>query len=232
MSAVANEYAWGTNTIVADNGHGTIDVSSPENGTETNTTDISLGAAVYGNNAIYIGGVSNALGPVRCGLFATANSGRIISGSSYWGIMELSGNLWERSVTVGNSTGRGFTGTHGDGRLDANGDANVPTWPGTGAYGAGFRGGAWNNSTFYLRASDRYNVAYTSSGRGNNHGWRGGGAWRRRGELRKGRRQGKESVVRSQNCHRLPRKVVRTKQGAWRGPSASYAFFRKSNRIS
>lgn len=169
---VTNEFAWGTNTIVADNGHGTIDVSSPENGAETNTTDMAAGAAVYGNNAIYVGGVSNALGPVRCGLFATVNSGRVLSGSTYWGIMEMSGNLWERPVTVGNSTGREFAGAHGEGNLDNNGNADVPTWPGTGASGAGFRGGSWSGTTPYLRASDRYNAAFTYSARHIPFGWR------------------------------------------------------------
>jgi hypothetical protein len=69
--------------------------------------------------------------------------------------MELSGNLWEAPVTIANATGRAFTGTHGDGVLSTNGDANVATWPGIDGIGAGWRGGAWNNSTFRLEVSDR-----------------------------------------------------------------------------
>lgn len=177
LSAVANEYAWGTATVIADSGDRTINVYSPsglEDGAETNATDVSLGACVYGNNQIGLAGVNAGTGPVRCGLFATANSDRITSGASYWGIMELSGNLWERPVTVGNSAGRGFTGVPGDGRLDANGDANVPTWPGTTASGAGFRGGDWLNGSFYLRGSDRFVAAYTLSVRSYGYGGRAG----------------------------------------------------------
>jgi len=153
---VANEYAWGTANIVSDSGDGTLNVSSPENGTETNTTDVSLGAAVYGANQIQVGGVNSGTGPVRCGLFATANSGRISSGSTYWGIMEMSGNLWERLVTVGNSTGRGFTGAHGDGKLNSSGDADVSSWPGINAIGTGLRGGGWDKTSPYCSVSCRY----------------------------------------------------------------------------
>ena len=34
--------------------------------------------------------------------------------SQYW-VMDLAGSLWERCITVGDSTGRAFKGTHGDG---------------------------------------------------------------------------------------------------------------------
>jgi hypothetical protein len=69
--------------------------------------------------------------------------------------MELSGNLWERPVTIDNATGRAFTGTHGDGVLDSNGDANAATWPGTDAVGAGWRGGSWDYGTNDMQVSDR-----------------------------------------------------------------------------
>lgn len=35
-------------------------------------------------------------GPVRVGIYATANSGRDTAGATYWGVMEMSGNLWGR----------------------------------------------------------------------------------------------------------------------------------------
>jgi hypothetical protein len=88
--------------------------------------------------------------------------------------MELSGNLWERPVTVGNSTGRAFDGRyHGDGVLDSSGNPNVTTWPGTGATGAGFRGGGWGNTANYARLSDRNGAASSSSARGTDIGGRG-----------------------------------------------------------
>ena len=42
----------------------------------------------------------------------------------------------------------------------------------TGANGAGYRGGNWNNSTDYLRSSDRNNAANTNTERNNNNGSR------------------------------------------------------------
>ena len=59
------------------------------------------------------------VGMHRVGIFATPTSDRVSSGASYWGIMELGGNLAEYAVTVATSTGRGFRGTHGDGTVPA-----------------------------------------------------------------------------------------------------------------
>lgn len=69
---------------------------------------------------------------VRVGIFAanTSNAGRVTSGATYYGIMEMGGNCWERCVSVGHAQGRGFIGNHGDGSLHANGFANETSWPG------------------------------------------------------------------------------------------------------
>jgi hypothetical protein len=116
---------------------------------------------------------------MRVGVFATGSSTRALAGAGYYGMMELSGNLWERPVTVGNATGRVFTGVHGNGTLSANGRANETGWPGlaggevTGATGAGFRGGGWNYFAIYLRLSDRFDAALTFTNRFVNYGGRG-----------------------------------------------------------
>jgi formylglycine-generating enzyme required for sulfatase activity len=113
-------------------------------------------------------------GPYRVGSYADAGSSRQNAGASYYGVMEMSGNLWERPVTVGNSDGRSFTGEHGDGSLDGSGDANVSNWPAPStASGAGIRGGVWRLGTAYLRVSDRYYAAYTVADRYYGRGWRG-----------------------------------------------------------
>jgi hypothetical protein len=98
----------------------------------------------------------------------------------YYGTMDLSGNLWERSVTVSNSTGRAFEGAyHGNGALtDVSGNygnANVSTWPGTNATGAGFRGGNWNNDAPRARLSDRNSAADIYATRFNSYGMGGRG---------------------------------------------------------
>jgi len=154
--AVSGEYAWGDTSITQ--------ATSISNG------GLSTERAQSGANCSYnwVGG------PWRVGSFSYGVANRISAGSGYYGVMELSGNLWERAITVGNSSGRAFEGRyHGNGVLDANGDANVSTWPGTSATGIGLRGGAWNSSSTHARLSDRLEVATTQSGRSSTYGGRG-----------------------------------------------------------
>lgn len=66
-------------------------------------------------------------------------------GASHYWVMDLSGSLWERVVSAGHPAGRGFTGSHGDGVLAADGRATNADWPATvgdEAPGVGYRGGA------------------------------------------------------------------------------------------
>jgi len=113
---------------------------------------------------------------VRVGIFAAngSNSGRVTAGASYYGIMELGGNLFERPVTIGNVEGRAYTGLHGNGALAADGNPDATAWPApTTSLGAGFRGGAWGNSATFLQVSDRGAFASTPSARTLNFGGRG-----------------------------------------------------------
>lgn len=158
-----DEYAWGNTTITA-----AAVISGAENGTETITT---IGANCNYGSTTFTGGDAGQ-GPLRCGIFATGSSTRVTSGAGYYGVMELSGNLWERPVSAGNATGRAFTGLHGDGALDSTGNANVTAWPGTDAVGAGYRGGTWDGVATYARASDRYHAATADASRGDNKGGR------------------------------------------------------------
>jgi formylglycine-generating enzyme required for sulfatase activity len=108
-------------------------------------------------------------------MFATSSSGRSSSGAAYYGVMDMSGNVWERTVTTGNATGAAFTGTLGDGTLTVLGDADVATWPSvTTAVGLGLRGNGYFNTTANpSRTSDRTSAtaatpirSYTYGGRG------------------------------------------------------------------
>ena len=85
----------------------------------------------------------------------------------------MSGNIWERPVTVGNATGRMFTGIHGNGALTSDGNADVTYWPGIDAIGTGLRGCDWFNSYYDLRVSDRRAASDVFAGRSNNFGVRG-----------------------------------------------------------
>ena len=165
QAAVSGESAWGSASITGATG---ISNSGTNNETFSNA-----GANCAYNNS---GGVQ---GPLRVGAFAGGATSRAQAGASYYGIMELSANLWERTVTIGNATGRAFTGLNGNGRLSANGHANQSNWPGissnevTGATGSGFRGGAWSHAASHARVSDRYYAAYTRSSRTGDDGFRG-----------------------------------------------------------
>ncbi len=86
--------------------------------------------------------------------------------------MELSGNLWERAVTLGNGLGRAFTGLHGNGLLDAAGGADVTNWPGATAMGGGFHGGGYANPTTLVRVSDRNFAGLTNPNRSPDFGFR------------------------------------------------------------
>jgi hypothetical protein len=160
LSPVTNEYPWGSTSVTV-----AATISGTENGTETITTS---SANIVRNNTTFSGGDASS-GPVRAGIFATSTSTtRLLSGAGYYGNMQLAGNLWERVVSVGNSIGRGFSGSHGDGLLTLTtsyeGNADNPDWPGmdttdptrgitaTSASGVGRRGGAWNDVT----ATDSY----------------------------------------------------------------------------
>jgi hypothetical protein len=111
-------------------------------------------------------------GPLRVGFGSTASSSRTAAGSSYWGIPGLTGNVWERTVSVGNTEGRSFSGVHGDGQLNASGLFDVTNWD---INGLGFRGGAFkhNISDGYFRISDRTAADHNNEARGDSWGGRG-----------------------------------------------------------
>lgn len=70
-------------------------------------------------------------GPVRVGSFAAAGTKRGDSGASFWGVMDLSGNLNEIYYNA-NIAGRGFNAAlpanHGNGVLPVDGNANIAGW--------------------------------------------------------------------------------------------------------
>ncbi len=160
IAPVANAYAWGSTTVTRQTNHaGAADGSGLETALPTNA------------NANYNNGIPAPQGPVRVGIFAQANSSREAAGASYWGVMELSGNLYERVVNVGHSAGRAFQGTLGDGVLDASGNATGNAdWP-TGN-GTGWRGGSWAWDTTWMRTSDRNNIVYNDGNADNRAGIR------------------------------------------------------------
>lgn len=116
-------------------------------------------------------------GPVRVGIFASSaiNPTRLETGGSYFGVMELGGNLYERCIGVGTPINRAFTGNHGNGELLSNGNHNVLNWPAVGSEGAvSYRGGSWINSSSLCATADRNSSCVTSSITNSRIGARGG----------------------------------------------------------
>ena len=156
---VSGEYAWGSTSITQ--------------ATSISNAGLPNERAQSGANAAF-GGHASVQGPVRVGSFAYGVATRIAAGAGYYGAMELSGNVWERPVTVGNSTGRSFAGRyHGNGSLDSNGNAEVTTWPGTNAIGGCLRGNSYSADITYSRISDRINGGRAHSTRSFATGGRG-----------------------------------------------------------
>jgi formylglycine-generating enzyme required for sulfatase activity len=139
-----SEYAWGNNFITAGN-----TFQGTENGTETLLT----GNCIW-NNITYTGGDAGS-GPVRAGIFATSSvSSREQSGASYYGVMELTGNVFEWAVKA-KSTSVFDRQRWGDGTLSS-GVHDVTNWPSaTATTDIIVRGGSWALTTDYLQVSDR-----------------------------------------------------------------------------
>ena len=134
-------------------------------------------SATNTGNALYSLTDANFSGPARNGIFAhsAVNKNREETGGSYYGIMELSGNLYDRCVTVGTAQGRNFSGLHGNGIISfTTGNGTVSNWPNnTTGDGYSFRGGSWLNGSDFLRVSDRYDGASLIAGGNNRLGFRG-----------------------------------------------------------
>jgi formylglycine-generating enzyme required for sulfatase activity len=174
--AVWGEYAWGTSNVVAKGYYQRYTLNnegSANEGIATNYSTTEGNATHHYNNIDPANG--NFRGPLRVGIFSANgnNTDRVSAGASYWGIMELSGNLFERAVTVDNAKGRAFTGTNGDGLLDNSGNANTANWPGTDAVGACYRGGTFTTHPDYLMVSDRHFTDGFDPNRGYDRSFRG-----------------------------------------------------------
>lgn len=177
---VQSEFAWGEDASSIQIINSLVDAGKPTEAPSSPSSNANLLAKI--------------IGPVRVGSFASSSSTRVDSGSSFWGIMNLSDNNWDRIVSIGNIAGRSFTGLHGNGQLLVDGRADVDFWPGingndnsniasgefsgilgiTGAAGLGFRGSTWTLSTIASgEVSNRIAAENSSGGELSFYGLRG-----------------------------------------------------------
>ncbi len=142
MEPIAKEYAWNSTGLILISG-------------SLNNENTLAEYPTSGN--VNAGQVLN--GPVRCGAFAAYSTMNGLltqnaAGATYWGVMEMSGNLKELCSLVTNTA---IT-------RDANGDGTYVTgkWgPDRDFYG--LRGGGFNSPDSCLSTADRSEIDYLSS---------------------------------------------------------------------
>lgn len=156
LPRIAGEYPWGSTDITATNSG---NLTNAKMNNEISSTVVNNGMCAAG-----VGTTSTVYGPLRVGIFATSASGRLSAGASYYGAMEMGGNLEER-VIASNTSGKGFNGTLGDGELTSTGFADQSTWPGTSGAGHIYRGGDYVSPGTYVRTSDRGSYYSTTPAR-------------------------------------------------------------------
>ena len=160
------QFAWGT--IDLSNAAGFANKGGPNEG----PSNTSGNAAVATTAGTTIGGGQNNFidRPMRAGGFATAVSPREKAGASFFGVMEMSGNLWERAISLGNNDGRAFQGrvfnAHGNGETGPGANPDLPVnggWPPATGQGLGFRGGSYLDHQDRARISDRMFINHNPS---------------------------------------------------------------------
>ena len=122
--AIADEGAWGTTDVGRVDSFDGADGSGYEKKIpQTGLVNACLGGGIapFDVGKKTVADNPGFEGPVSGEVFENSRhegvAEKINDGASYYGVRNLSGNLWERCVTVGHTIGRAFTGLHGDGRV-------------------------------------------------------------------------------------------------------------------
>ena len=144
--AIPGEFAWGT-TYVKN--------AESVTGSESDRDRVTSSGA----NSYYMEEGYQPQFPLNAGIFFDGGKPRELSGATFYGVLDMSGNLNETCVTIGNSYGRVFTWRNGDGQLSVDGFADEAGWPLRDGKGAGFRGGTLAVDWEALRVSDRQEAA-------------------------------------------------------------------------
>ena len=147
LTPIPYEYPWGSTILNGGN----------------NSNVIGYNVSATATWSIYDGACSNwqNSGPIRAGFAATSKSNRSQAGATYYGIMEMAGNIWEQCVGGGAGYDySSFSTTNGDGTLNAtNGLADVVGWPTSGGAQSGtiLKGGHFYSTSNYFQyqVSDR-----------------------------------------------------------------------------
>ena len=173
LPAVKEEFAWGSTKIGRVFHFDGVDGSGnekpvPQYPGELTNCNYGTDIAPFERDVKSVPDNPGWIGPVTVGLFEnSAPNGNFTererTGASYYGIMELCGNVWENIVTLGRPEGRAFVPKHGSGELTEDGYHNMDCWPDSKTgLGAGVRGGVFvSPNPGYLHMALRVFGAHT-----------------------------------------------------------------------
>ncbi len=166
---IPGEYAWNTASIASLGGQAGL--AGATMGTEDESP---VNVNTNANSG------TPSFGPVRCGSFGTSSTNQEQSGGSFYGVMELSGNLGEMCYSVTGGSPLNTTSSnneyHGDGVLAADGNYNVSTYwnRSNDVMALSIRGGSFASPNSLLRVSDRsVTMAYNNTLRDSSVTFRG-----------------------------------------------------------
>lgn len=166
-SSIPGTYPWGDTTCT------TVTYSLLNAGTEN---ELMATMDYMNGSAYYLATNGSIEGPVRSGIFAATSiiPTRKATGATYYGVMDMGGNVLERTVVMFLPEGRAYKGTHGDGYLSAAGLHTNLDWPSALGYPFGIsgRGGKWNTEAAKMLISDRSLVLNALNSRYHNAGFR------------------------------------------------------------
>jgi hypothetical protein len=169
INPIATEYPWGNTSL------------TQASGTANNPGTFQMRPSQFGEGLCLYQWNSADWAPYRSGSFATATTTRSQSGATYYGIMEMGGNLSEQVVGGGSGYDySNFTTLNGDGVLGADGNANTLGWPtGIGANTGNYcKGGDYVGNGAYpsiIQVSDRQYYSGNTINNGQNNGTGGRG---------------------------------------------------------
>jgi len=138
---VNHEFAWGT--------------TYSKNARATGSDIDRLLFTIFRANSWYMYDEEVRQFPLNSGIFTWPGKSRELSGAAYYGVMEMSTNLSEPCVSIGNRYGRVFTWRNGDGQLAPDGFTDEINWPLRDGKGGGYRGGCFANERGHMCTSVR-----------------------------------------------------------------------------
>ena len=133
---LAGEYPWNSNSGLSRVTSITAGGRAAEIAGNT-SCNVNSGSGLTGSNQ----------GPVRCGLFARTTSTQVTAGATYWGVMEMAGNVRELVAGVSHTSLSRTTNGGGTFSTSAWGSATPGFF--------GLRGGGFSGSDSLLRTSGR-----------------------------------------------------------------------------